>query len=94
MSNSFKLHPKHYSKGAKNFPAPPIYGHALRANCAPVSTPSSPDKPISVISVKSPQRKEMTFDRRLKTLGLPVVFGLYCSSSQTVIKIFAWIHGK
>jgi len=55
MCNSFKLRPKHFSKGAKNFPAPPIYGHAyLGANCAPVPTPSSPDK---AISVKSPLHK-------------------------------------
>jgi len=43
--------------GVKKFPAPPIYGHALGANCAPVLTPSSPDKAISAISVKSPLHK-------------------------------------
>jgi len=55
MSNSFKLRPKHFYKGAKKFPAPPIYGHAhLGANCAPIPTPSSPDK---AISAKSPLHK-------------------------------------
>jgi len=58
MSYSFKLHTKHFSEGAKHFPAPPIYGYAyLGANCAPVPTPSSPDKAISAISVKSPLHK-------------------------------------
>jgi len=58
MSNNFKLRPKYFSKGAKNFPAPPIYGHAyLEANCAPVPTTSSPDKAISAISVISLLRK-------------------------------------
>jgi len=58
MSNSFKLRPKHFSKGAKNFPALPIYGHAyLGANCAPVPTPSSLDKAISAILGKSPLHK-------------------------------------
>jgi len=55
MCNSFKLRPKHLFKGAENFPALPIYGHAyLGASFAPVPTPSSPDKAISAISVKSP----------------------------------------
>jgi len=44
---------------AKNVPAPHIYGHAyLGVNCAPVPTPLSPDKAISVISVKSPLHKK------------------------------------
>jgi len=47
-----------FPSGAKIFPAPPIYGHAyLGANCAPVPTPSSPDKAISAISAKSPLHK-------------------------------------
>jgi len=52
---------------------PPIFGHVyLGVNCAPVPTLYSPDKAISAISVKMSfaQRKEMTFDRRVKTLGL------------------------
>jgi len=60
MSNSFKLGyiQNIFPRGAKKFPAPPIYGHAdLGANCAPVPTPSSPDKAISAISVKSPLHK-------------------------------------
>jgi len=58
MSYSFKRRPKHFSKRSKIFPAPPIYRHAyLGANCAPVPTTSSPDKAISVISLKSPLHK-------------------------------------
>jgi len=45
-----------------------LIGMMLITNCAPVPTPSSPDKDISAISVKSRlhKRKEMTFDRRPK----------------------------
>jgi len=58
MSNSFKPRSKHFSKPGKKFSCAPIYGHAyLGANCAPVSTPSSPDKAISVTSLKSPLHK-------------------------------------
>jgi len=58
MFNSFKLHPKHFSKGGKNFLAPPIYGHAyLGANFAPVPALYLPEKAISAISVKRSLRK-------------------------------------
>jgi len=58
MSNSFKLRSKHFSMGANNFLALPIYGHAyLGANFAPVSAPSSPGKIISAISAKRPLHK-------------------------------------
>ena len=48
-----------------------LIGMMLITNCAPVPTPSSPDKDISAISVKSRlhKRKEMTFDRRPKRQG-------------------------
>jgi len=47
-----------FPRGVKKFPAPPMYGHAyLVANCAPIPTPSSPEKAISAISVKSPLHK-------------------------------------
>ena len=47
-----------FPSGAKNFPVPLIYGHAyLGSNYAQVPTPSSPDKAISVISVKRPLHK-------------------------------------
>jgi len=47
-----------FTKGAKKFPATLIYGHAyLGAKCAPVPTPSSPDKASLAISVKSPLHK-------------------------------------
>jgi len=50
-----------FPKGAKKFLAPSIYGHAyLGDNCAPAPTPSSPDKAISAISVKSPLHKGKT----------------------------------
>jgi len=69
-----------FQRGAKIFPAPPIYGHAyLGANCVPVPTPSSPDKAISVISVKSPLHK----GAQTKNVRSPVVFCLYYPSSQS-----------
>jgi len=50
-----------FPRGAKIFPAPPIYGHAsVGANCAPVPTSSSPDKAISAISFKGPLHKGKT----------------------------------
>jgi len=58
MSNSFELRPKHFSKRTEKFFCVPIYGHVyLGANCAPDPAPSSPDKVISAILVKSPLRK-------------------------------------
>ena len=47
-----------FTRGAKIFLEPPIYGHAyLGTNCALVPTPSSPDKAISAILGKSPLHK-------------------------------------
>jgi len=60
MSNISKLHPKHFSKAGEKFSCAPIHGHAyLGANCAQFPTPSSTDKAISAISVKSPLHKGM-----------------------------------
>jgi len=56
--NYFQYVQNIFPKGAKNFPDPPIYGHAyLGANCAPLPIHSSPDNAISAISVKSPLHK-------------------------------------
>ena len=38
------------------------------------------------------QRIEMTYNRRLTNITAPVVRGLYCSSTQNLIKV--WNHGK
>jgi len=85
MSNSFKLRPKHFSKGAKNFPAPPIYGHAyLGANCALVPKPSSPDTAISAKFLCTKERDDIR--PQTKNVRAPVVFGLYCPTSQNLIK--------
>jgi len=47
-----------FPRRAKNFPVPPICGHAyLGDNYAPVPTPSSPDQDISAISAKIPLHK-------------------------------------
>jgi len=79
MSYSFKLHPKHFSEGAKNFPAPPY----LRACLLGGKLLPSPytflarQSHFNHLSQKSfAQRKEMTFDRRLKTLGFQL-FSVY-----------------
>jgi len=91
MSNSFKLHPNIFPRGAESFPAPPIYRNAhMGANCAPVPAPSSPDKAISAIHSKEVLCTKERDDIRPQTKNVtaPVVFGLYCPSSQNLIKIF------
>jgi len=90
MSNSFKRRPKHFWKGEWNFPAPPIYGHAyLGTNCAPVPAPSSPDKAISAISVKSPLHTGKRWHSAAdQNVWAPIVFGLYCHSSQNLMNKF------
>jgi len=97
MSNSFKLHPKHFSKRAKNFPAPPIYVHAyLGSNCAPVPTPlplqTKPFQPSQPKVLCTKERDDIP--PQTENVRAPVVFGLYCPSSQNLTKNFAWNHGK
>jgi len=88
MSNSFKLRPKHFSKGSKKFSCALLYGRAyLGANCAPVPTPSSPDKAIQPSQVKVLCTKErVDILPQTKNVRAPVVFCLYCPSSQNLIK--------
>ena len=146
MSNSFKLHPKPFPRGAKNIPAPLIYGHAflfifilfngkrqqarawgaicrdqLRQYDSKNSTyrgekryinksvinkdakrghawgPIAPQsrhlsrqtKPFQPSQSKVLCTKERD-DIRMQTKNVrtPVVFGLYCPSSQNLIKKF------
>jgi len=90
MCNSFKLRPKHLFKGAENFPALPIYGHAyLGTNCAPVLHLPRQTKPFQQSQSKVLCTKERD-DIRLQTENVraPVVFGLYCPTSQILMKKF------
>jgi len=76
MSNSFKLRPKHFSKGGEKFSCVPY----LRACVLGGQLYPSPYTFLtrqSHLSQKSfAQREEMTLDRRLKTLGLQL-FSVY-----------------
>ena len=66
-----------------------LIGMMLITNCAPVPTPSSPDKALSAISVKVLCTKERDDIRpQTKNVRAQVVFGLYCRSSQNLIKEF------
>jgi len=88
VPNGLKLRPKHFSKGGEKFSFALLYGHAyLGANCAPVPTPSSPDKTIQPSQSKVLCTKERDDIRpQTKSVRAPVVFGLYCPSSQNLIK--------
>jgi len=91
MSNSFKLRPKHFSKGGEKFSCAPYLRACLLGGqlCPSPYTFSARQSHFSHLSQKFfAQRKEMTFNRRLKTLA-PVVFGVYCLSSQNLIQNFA-----
>jgi len=73
MSNSFKLRPKHFSKGEENFSCPPDLQACLLGGqlCPSPYTFLARQSHISNLTQKSfAQRKKMTFDRRLKTLEL------------------------
>jgi len=77
MSDSFKLRPKHFSKGCEKFCCAPY----LRACLFGAQMCPSPytflASHFSYLSQKSfAKRKEMTLDRRLKTLGLQL-FSVY-----------------
>jgi len=61
MSNSFKLHPKHFSKRGR----PPIHEMPQFLH-HPSQTKVLQPSQSKVLCTK----KEMTFDQRLKTLGL------------------------
>jgi len=90
MFNNFKLHPKHLSWGRRIFLRPLFKGHGyFGANCAPVSTPSLPEKPFPPSQSKVLCTKDRDNIRpQTKSVRAPVVFGLYCSSSQNLIKNF------
>jgi len=58
MSNSFKLRPKQFSKGGRKIFLWPLFtGMLTWGQLCPSPAPSSPDKAISVIAVKSPLHK-------------------------------------
>jgi len=73
MSDSFKQHPKHFSKGGEKFSCSPYLRACLLGGqlCPSPYTFLARQSHFSHLSQKSlAQRKEMTFDRKLKTLGL------------------------
>jgi len=76
MSNGFKLHPNHFSNWGEKFSCAPYlraYLHGGQLCPSPYTFLARQ----SHLSQKSfAQRKEMTFDRRLKTLGLQL-FSVY-----------------
>jgi len=71
MSNSFKLRSKHFSKGSEKICSAPYLRACLLQLCLSPYTFLARQSHFSHISQKSfAQRKEMTFDHKLKTLGL------------------------
>jgi len=79
MSNSFKLHPKHFSKGGKKSSCAPYLRACLLGGqlCPSPYTFLARQSYFSHVSQTSfAQRKEMTLDSRVKTLGLQL-FSVY-----------------
>jgi len=89
MFNNFKLRPKHYSKEGENFSCAPYLRVCLLGGQLCPSPYTFLARQTHFSEKSFAQRKEMTFDRRLKTLGFPVVFGLYYPFSQNLLKFFA-----
>jgi len=90
MSNSFKLHPKHFSKGGEKISCPPyLQACLLEGQLCPSSyTFLARQSYFSHLSQKFfAQRKEMTFDRRLKTLGLQFFLLILLHLSKSVKKL-------
>jgi len=88
MSNSFKLRPKHFSKAGEKFSCAPYLRACLLGGqlCLSPYTFLARQSHFSHLSQKSfSQRKEMTFNRRLKTLGLQL-FSVYIAPPQNLIK--------
>jgi len=92
MSNSFKLRPEHFFNGSEKFFCVPYLRACLLGGqlCPSPYTLLARQSHFSHLSQKSfAQRKEMTFDRRLKTLGLQL-FSVYIAPPlKILIKIFA-----
>jgi len=88
MSNHFKLHPKHFSKGGENFPAPLFAGMLTCGLIVPqslhVPRQTKPFKPSQPKILCTKERDDIR--PQPKNVRTPVVFGLYCSSSQNLIK--------
>jgi len=75
MSNSFKLSPKHFSNRTEKFScAPYLRACLLGGQLCPIPyTFLARQSHFSKLTQKSfGQRKEMTFDHRLETLGFSV----------------------
>jgi len=82
MSNSFKLRPKHVSKEDEKFSCAPYLRECLFGGqlCPSPYAFLARQSHFSHLSQKSSaQWKEMTLDRRLKTLGLQL-FSVYIAS--------------
>jgi len=79
MSNSFKLRPRHFSKWGENFSCAPylracLFGGQLRPSPYTFLARQSYFSHLSQESFA--QRKEMSLDHKLKTLGLQL-FSVY-----------------
>jgi len=91
MSNSFKLHPKHFSKGERKIFLPPLFTGML--TWGPIVLQSlhltSQTKLFKSCQSRVLCTKERDdIGRQTKNVRAPVVFGLYFPSSQYLIKIF------
>jgi len=87
MSNSFKLHPKHFSKGDKKFSSAPYLLACLLGGqlCPSPYTFLARQSHFSHLSQKTfAQRKDMTFDCKLKTLGFQL-FSVYIATPLKIL---------
>jgi len=83
MSKSFKLRPKHLSQGSEKYTcAPYLWACLLGGQLCPSPYTFLARQKSHPSQNSFAQRKAMTFDRRLKTLGLQL-FSVYIASSKS-----------